>query len=148
MAVGELRERGLVEAAGEYRKRLSRYCKLEEVEVPTSRRPEPERRRSEEAERIEKACQATDAVMLLDPGGTRITSPGLAELLGSLAVGGQGRVAWVIGGPDGLAPTLKARATRILSFSDLTFPHQLFRVMLMEQIYRAFTIGKGEPYHR
>jgi 23S rRNA (pseudouridine1915-N3)-methyltransferase len=87
-------------------------------------------------------------VIALDIGGKRLSSEGFAERIEQLGIAGQNHLAFVIGGSTGLAPSVLARADLRLSFSDLTFPHQLMRVILLEQIYRAFRIQRGEPYHK
>jgi len=146
--VGDLRLPGAEAMQAEYLKRLKRYGKVELVEVRASKRRELERRRAEEAEALERACEGCDLRVALEVGGKRLDSPGLAARLEAWAVEGRSRVVFLVGGSDGLAPELSRGAQLRLSLSDMTFPHQLFRVMLLEQLYRARTIQRGEPYHK
>jgi 23S rRNA (pseudouridine1915-N3)-methyltransferase len=132
----------------EFLKRLRRYAKVEVREVPASKHRELPRRIKQEGEALERACPKGCYRVVLDLGGKEINSPGLARLLEKRAGSGQSRVAFFIGGSDGLPPDLLQTAQVKVSFSRLTFPHQLFRIMLLEQIYRAFTISRGEPYHK
>lgn len=154
IAVGKVKEKFLQEGIKEYAKRLSAYLRLELIEVADEPCPErlsaadEERVREKEGERILKALSPQDYVILLDLKGKEWTSPELAGFLDNLALHGRSSVAWVIGGSLGVASSVRERADFRWSFSKLTFPHLLMRVMLLEQVYRAMKISKGEPYHK
>ncbi len=151
--VGRLRERFWREAADEYEKRLSRYGRLTEIEVPD--RPEPanasdaDRSRvvREEGEQLLRRIAPDDEVVALAVDGRQMSSEQLAAFLREREGSGR-RTVFVIGGSLGLSPEALARADRRLSFSPMTFPHQLARVMLLEQLYRACKINAGERYHK
>lgn len=154
IAVGKVKERFIAEGIAEYARRLGRYCTLEVVEVadevvPATLAAKDELRILErEGERVIAALRGWDPVVLLDPGGEAWSSEELAERIGDAALGGTGRVAFVIGGSLGVSAAVRSRATCRWSLSRLTFPHQLVRLILLEQVYRAFRIRSGEPYHR
>ena len=131
ICVGKLKEAFYRDACAEYRKRLTRYA---EVDI--------------EGERILKHIRPQDHCIALAIDGKRRTSEAFAKELGDAMTGGISSVAFVIGGSLGLGEKVLARADRKLSFSDFTFPHQLMRVILLEQVYRAFRILKNEPYHK
>ena len=153
LCVGKLRERYWREAADEYKKRLSRFGRIEEIEVAD--RPEPANASAademrvlrEEGADLLKRIRPDDVVIALCIEGKAMTSPDLARALAQEEGSGR-RVVFVIGGSLGLAPEVIARAQRKLSFSPMTFPHQLARVMLLEQVYRACKINAGERYHK
>ena len=150
ICVGKLKERFYIEAAAEYCKRLSRCCKLELVELPEQRLPENpapaeiERALAREAEAIRSRLPAGAAVAALCVEGKLRSSEELAGLLAREEAG----LAFVIGGSCGLHPSVKALAKERLSMSPMTFPHHLARVMLLEQIYRAYQINAGTKYHK
>lgn len=150
ICVGKLKERFYIEAAAEYCKRLSRCCKLELVELPEQRLPENpapaeiERALAREAEAIRSRLPAGAAVAALCVEGKLRSSEELAGLLAREEAG----LAFVIGGSCGLHPSVKALAKERLSMSPMTFPHHLARVMLLEQVYRAFQINNGSKYHK
>lgn len=150
ICVGKLKERFYIEAAAEYCKRLSRCCKLELVELPEQRLPENpapaeiERALAREAEAIRSRLPAGAAVAALCVEGKLRSSEELAGLLAREEAG----LAFVIGGSCGLHPSVKALAKERLSMSPMTFPHHLARVMVLEQLYRAFQITKGTKYHK
>lgn len=150
ICVGKLKERFYIEAAAEYCKRLSRCCKLELVELPEQRLPENpapaeiERALAREAEAIRSRLPAGAAVAALCVEGKLRSSEELAGLLAREEAG----LAFVIGGSCGLHPSVKALAKERLSMSPMTFPHHLARVMLLEQVYRAFQINNGSRYHK
>lgn len=148
LCVGDLKGRALEPAAADYSKRLRRYCSLEEVALPVGKARELERRMEQEEKSLEGALAGGEVRVACDPGGELVSSPDVAAFLDEVALRHGGRVAFLIGGPDGLPAPVKARADHTWSFSRMTFPHRLFRVMLLEQIYRGFTISRGEPYHR
>ena len=118
-----------------------------QIELPESRARRTEDRQADEAQRIRERAE-TSSLVVLDETAPSPTSEDFAKRLTGWRDSGQGSVAFVIGGPDGLAPDLKGGAQWSLSFGRLTLPHQIVRVLLAEQIYRAFTIIAGHPYHR
>ncbi|MBC7341890.1 MAG: 23S rRNA (pseudouridine(1915)-N(3))-methyltransferase RlmH [Clostridia bacterium] len=158
VAVGKLKERYWAEAASEYRKRLRPYAHVSIIEVKD--RPLAKRSTSEidpaqaglvlkqEAQDLEKEIGQRDYLVCLTPEGKMYSSEELAEFLRWLESSGQSTLTMVIGGTLGIDPGLKAKAELLLSLSRMTFPHQLSRVMLLEQLYRAFKILRHEPYHR
>ena len=154
VCVGKLKEKFYAEAAAEYLKRLSRYCRAEVVEVPESRlseTPSPaeiEQALLEEAGRVEAKLPKSCALIALCIEGTELSSPAFAEALRGFAVSGASQLAFLIGGSVGLHPSLKERADLRLSMSPMTFPHHLARVMLLEQLYRAYQIQAGGRYHK
>lgn len=132
---GRLKEPYYIDACREYLKRLTAYCKAEVVELPEDGDMLP---------RIPKGAY----VIALCIEGKKLDSPGLAAHLQMLATGGDSRICFLIGGSDGLSQAVKDRSDFRLSMSDMTFPHHLARVMVLEQIYRAFTISAGAKYHK
>lgn len=154
VAVGKIREKFLIEGIKEYSKRLSTYIRLEIVEIgdePCPERLSPadeERVKGREGERILKGISPQEHVILLDLKGKELSSPGLAQYLDELALTGKSSITFVIGGSLGVSEEVRNRADFRWSFSQLTFPHPLMRLMLLEQIYRAMRISKGEPYHK
>lgn len=154
ITVGKLKEKFFREAVAEYEKRLGRYCRLEIRETADEKTPdgasETERERilQKEGERIERLLPDGAYVVTLEIEGRKLTSEAFAGEIGRLGVSGVGQIVFVIGGSLGLHNSIKKRADLAVSFSDMTFPHQLMRVVLLEQIYRAFRIINGEPYHK
>jgi len=154
LAVGKLKERYLVQGIEEYGKRLGRYGRLEIAELKEESFAEPlsEKEVQEilrrEGERILDALKPRSHVVALDRGGRAKSSEELAEEFQRVAIGGISQLTFVIGGSLGLDPRVLQRADLVLSFSKFTFPHQLMRLILLEQIYRAFTIVNGERYHK
>ncbi len=154
VAVGKIKEKYFLEAVQEYQKRLSRYCKLEILELqdektPDGASPALERQIKErEGERILKVLREDAYVIALAIEGKMPDSVELSQKLEKLSVGGIAHIMFVIGGSLGLSETVLKRADELLSFSRITFPHQLMRVILLEQIYRSYRIMKGEPYHK
>lgn len=154
VCVGKLKEPFYTDAAAEYRKRLSRFCALEILELPEARLPETpspaevRRALAEEAGRIEEKLPRGGALIALCIEGTELSSPALAEKLNAFAVAGQSQLTFLIGGSVGLDPELKQRADLRLSMSPMTFPHHLARIMLLEQLYRAYQIQLGTRYHK
>lgn len=154
VSVGKIRETYLADAIREYSKRLSRYCRLEIVEVPDE--PTPDKAgealeaqiKQKEGQRILKALREDDYVIALAIEGKKLDSESFAGKLEQLGIEGRSNVTFVIGGSLGLSPEVLKRADFKLSFSDLTFPHQLMRVILLEQIYRSYRIIRHEPYHK
>ena len=139
VCVGNLKEKFFVDAANEYLKRLSRYCRAEVKEIAERCTPE------EEADDILRALRGTVIVLAVE--GKKLSSEGFAARLKRIADAG-GEITFVIGSSEGLSERVKARADGLLSFSDMTFPHRLMRVMLLEQTYRAFSINAGAKYHK
>jgi 23S rRNA (pseudouridine1915-N3)-methyltransferase len=154
VAVGKLKEKYWAGAIEEYSKRLSPYARLDIRELPDEKTPdsmspaEEEQVKAREGERILAALKPDAHVIALAIDGETWTSEQLAAQLDNQAVYGGGSIAFIIGGSLGLAPTVLARADKLLSFGRMTYPHQLMRVILLEQIYRAFKINRGEPYHK
>jgi 23S rRNA (pseudouridine1915-N3)-methyltransferase len=154
ICVGKLKERFYTEAEAEFSKRLSRFCELEIVELPDEKvkdYPSPadiERVKAIECRRIEEKLTASDHVIALDPRGKQPSSEELASTLSELMLGGRSRIAFIIGGSHGLTQVMRDRADAVISFSRMTFSHRIFRIMLLEQVYRAFKIINGEPYHK
>ncbi len=154
VAVGKIKEMYFSEAVKEYAKRLSRYCKLEIVELPDEKTPDGASAAEEaailerEGERILKAVREDAYVIALAIEGKALDSVELSRRLERLGVEGKSHIVFVIGGSLGLSPAVMKRADESVSFSRMTFPHQLMRVILLEQVYRGFRIMKGEPYHK
>ena len=146
VAVGKIKETFYTQAIEEYAKRLSGYQKLEIIQVPDEKCDE--KTLEKEAEKILKNLKETDYVITLEIKGRKYSSESFAELIERLEVEGKSNITFVIGGSMGLSPRVSERSDLKLSFSDMTFPHQLMRVILLEQIYRAMKIMKGEPYHK
>lgn len=154
ISVGKIKEKYLKQGIDEYSKRLSSYVKLDTIEVPDERAPETLRLKEEElvkekeGERILSKVKDDDYVIALAIEGTIPSSEQLAEKLDKLATYGNSKVTFIIGGSLGLSQPVMQRADEALSFSKMTFPHQLMRLILVEQVYRAFRIIRGEPYHK
>ncbi len=154
VTVGKIKERYFRDAVAEYQKRLSRYCKLDLIEVADEKTPDRASEAEEnlikqkEAERILKHVRENAYCIVLAIDGTKYDSVALSGHLEGLALSGKSSLVFVIGGSLGLHETVLRRADERLSFSDLTFPHQLMRVILLEQLYRCFRIRNHEPYHK
>ena len=154
ICVGRLKERFYSEAAAEFKKRLSRFCETEILELPDEKvadSPSPaeiERVKGIECRRIAEKLTQGEYVVALDPRGVKLSSEALAEKLSAVMLAGNSRIAFVIGGSHGLNDDIRRAADMTLSFSDMTFSHQIFRIMLLEQVYRAFKIINNEPYHK
>ena len=154
LCVGKLKERFYAEAAAEYAKRLSRYCKLDIVELPEERLPEsPSQAQIDaalerEAAAVRAKLPAGAVLITLCIEGQLRSSEELARKMDSWSSQGAGHLVFLIGGSCGLSPSLKAQAAERLSMSPMTFPHHLARVMLLEQIYRAYQINSGGKYHK
>lgn len=154
LCVGKLKERYFREAATEYAKRISRFGGIEIVECPDV--SEPRNASAADIQRIValegadvlQKISARDYVIALAIDGARIDSPALAQKIGKWEDGGVYRAVFLIGGSNGLSPDVRRRANEALSFSPMTFPHQLARIMLLEQLYRARKILAGEAYHK
>lgn len=154
LAVGKIKEKYFTAAIQEYAKRLSRYCKLEILEVADEKTPdqasehEEDLIRAKEGERLRRYIRDGGYVIALAIDGRQTTSEGFADKLQKLCVSGKSHIVFVIGGSIGLDQRILQEAEERLSFSQMTFPHQLMRVVLLEQIYRGFRIINGEPYHK
>ncbi|WP_199616955.1 23S rRNA (pseudouridine(1915)-N(3))-methyltransferase RlmH [Paenibacillus alkalitolerans] len=154
IAVGKLKEKYLTQGIGEYLKRLGAYAKVQVVEVADEKAPEnlspaeESQVKNREGERIITALKPDAYVIALAIDGARWSSEQLAAELDRLATYGRSSVAFVIGGSLGLADSVLARADQCLSFGAMTYPHQLVRLLLLEQVYRAFKINRREPYHK
>jgi 23S rRNA (pseudouridine1915-N3)-methyltransferase len=153
-AVGRLKRGPETELSERYRKRAAQTGRqlglrdVEIVEIRESRADEPAKRMLEESIALANVIPEGSAVVLLDAGGENLDSAGLADLLKKWRADDRPAAVFLIGGADGLAPSLRDEATLRLSFGAATWPHQLVRVMLLEQLYRATTILTGHPYHR
>lgn len=154
ITVGKIKEKYLRDAIAEYSKRLSRYCKLEIIETPDEKTPdqasetEEEKIRAKEGERLLKHIKDDMYVITLEIGGKMLSSEEFARKMETLGVQGKSSIAFVIGGSIGLGKEVLKRSDYALSFSKMTFPHQLMRVILLEQVYRGYRIMNGEPYHK
>lgn len=154
IGVGKVKEAFFRDAIAEYTKRLSRYCRLEICEVADEKTPDgasalvEEAIKEKEADRILGRLSDDAYAIVLDIGGKKMDSVAFGQKIDQLAVAGRSHIAFVIGGSLGLHDKIKKRADLSVSFSDMTFPHQLMRVILLEQIYRGYRIVKGEPYHK
>lgn len=154
VTVGKIKEKFFSDAIAEYTKRLSRYCKLDIVQLADEKTPDNagevmERQiKEKEGERILASIKDGNYVIALAIEGDMLDSVKLSEKIDSLGIGGISQIAFVIGGSLGLSDAVLRRADYKLSFSRMTFPHQLMRVILLEQIYRSYRIIYGEPYHK
>ena len=147
VAVGDIKERFYREAIAEYIKRLGRWAKTEIVEISeASHVTDDDKKRGAEGEEILKKVKGK--CILADVKGKRVKSEDIAALLKDSALAGDSELTFVVGGSNGVSPAVKERADEIISFGDITLPHQLFRVVLLEQLYRAETILSGTPYHK
>ncbi len=147
VAVGKLKENYFVQAAEEYVKRCLRFAKVSVTEIAEA----PPSKSAEEIKRIESEAllkHAKGDLVVMDSRGKLLTSEEIAAFVDAEATGGASEITFVIGGSYGLTEELTQRAKLVLSFGRVTFAHQLFRVALLEQIYRALTINAGLPYHK
>ena len=147
ICVGKIKENYLKEAVEEYKKRLSKYTKLEIIEVSDIDNPNIDIVLSKEKELIQKYIDVKDFVITLEIEGNMLTSIELAKKIDNI-FNANSTITFIIGGSNGLHTDIKNRSNYKLSFSKLTFPHQLFRVNLLEQIYRSFKINNNESYHK
>lgn len=151
VCVGKVKEKYFRDAIDEYKKRLSKYCTFNLIEVDEENYSSVsdsviDKIKNVEAERIEKRLKGYVVATAIE--GEKLSSEKFAKTIKSLSDGGTGEFTFVIGGSYGLSDTVKQKADRLLSFSDMTFPHTMFRLMLIEQIYRAFSIIGGSAYHK
>ena len=154
LAVGKIKEKYLTDAIDEYKKRLSRYCKLEIIQAADEKTSEnasaaeENQVRMKEAERLKKYIKEDAFVISLAIKGKELSSEEFADKIDKLCISGTSHIMFIIGGSIGLDEEILKQSDELLSFSKMTFPHQLMRVVLLEQIYRAFKIIHGEPYHK
>ena len=154
LAVGKLKEKYWKQAIAEYEKRLGAYSKIEMIEVPDEKAPETmsdkeiEQVKEKEGQRILAKIKPQATVITLEIQGKMLSSEGLAKELQQRMTQGQSDFVFVIGGSNGLHQDVLNRSNYALSFSKMTFPHQMMRVVLIEQVYRAFKIMRGEAYHK
>jgi 23S rRNA (pseudouridine1915-N3)-methyltransferase len=153
IAVGKIKEKFLTMGIAEFVKRLTPYCRLSIIEVDEERMPEhpSEAEKAKvllkEGERMLRYVKDSSHLIILDVIGKQASSEELAEKISHLGVSGKSDITFIIGGAFGLSPELLKVANERLSFSKMTFTHQMIRLLLVEQIYRAFKINRGEPYH-
>lgn len=154
ICVGKMREPHYISAFNEYSKRLSAFCRFELVELTEQRLPDSPSEKQIESALLSEAADITEKIpkgayiIAMCVEGRGMSSEALAKLFESRATSGVSRLCFVVGGSFGLHPSVKAMANLRLSMSDMTFPHHLARVMLAEQVYRAFSINLGSRYHK
>lgn len=154
LCVGKIKEKFYRDAIAEYEKRLSRYCKLEIIEVADEKTPDGASElveaqiKEKEAERMEKYLRDGAYVCALAIDGKQLDSVELSGKIEKLGTSGTSHIIFLIGGSLGMSDSLLKRSDMKLSFSKMTFPHQLMRVILLEQVYRAYRIMNNEPYHK
>lgn len=154
LCVGKVKEKYFSDGIREYEKRLSRYCRLEIIEVADEKTPdsasvaEELQIKAREGERLRKYIREDSYVIALAIEGKQLDSIELSEKIEKLGVRGASHITFVIGGSLGLDETILKQADDKLSFSRMTFPHQMMRMILLEQLYRSYRIMKGEPYHK
>lgn len=154
VCVGKIKEKYLKLGIDEFKKRLSKYCKLEIIELDDEKAPENlsdkemEMIKDKEGKKILAKIKDTSYVIALAIDGKNLSSEELADTINKLGIRGVSNITFVIGGSLGLSDEVLSRADYKLSFSKMTFPHQLMRLILLEQIYRSYRINNGEPYHK
>ena len=154
ICVGKIKEKLYRDAIAEYSKRLSRYCKLEIVELEDEKTPDNSSDKvnndimKKEGERISAHIPDDSYVISLAIEGKKLDSVSLSKKINSLGIEGKSKIVFIIGGSLGIDTNIKKQSNMLLSFSDMTFPHQLMRVILFEQIYRSYRIINNEPYHK
>ncbi|SFD02575.1 23S rRNA (pseudouridine(1915)-N(3))-methyltransferase RlmH [Butyrivibrio sp. YAB3001] len=154
ICVGKIKEKYWNDAISEYSKRLSRYCKLSIIEVADEKTPEnapkaiEEQIKKKEADRIISNLDSNAHICALSIGGKRYSSEGFSDYIADKGIKGISNIQFIIGGSLGLHESVLSKVDDEISFSDMTFPHQMMRVILLEQIYRGFRIMRGEPYHK
>jgi len=153
VCVGKIKEKYLVQGIAEYAKRLGPFCRLETVSINEEKMPDNPSEATKnqvltrETQRLLAVIPENSYVFVLDVIGKQISSPELAQKMSDLALEGKSKITFVIGGAFGFTDTLRKRADSTISFSKMTFTHQMIRMLLVEQIYRAFKINHGEKYH-
>jgi 23S rRNA (pseudouridine1915-N3)-methyltransferase len=154
LCVGKIKENFYRQAIDEYAKRLSKYCKFEVIEVADEKTPDTasdaqeDQIKEKEANRLLEKIKEDAYVFTLEIKGKRFASESFSECINKVTIQGNSHLIFIIGGSLGLHEKVLKRSNQSISFSDMTFPHQLMRVILAEQIYRAFRIMKNEPYHK
>lgn len=154
IAVGKIKEKYIKEGIAEFSKRLSRYASLKIIEVSDEKAPENlsdkdmEIIKNKEGKKILEKISDNSYIIVLAIDGKQISSESLAEKIEDITLGGISDITFIIGGSLGLSHEVTNKSHYKLSFSKMTFPHQLMRLILLEQVYRAFKIIKGEPYHK
>ncbi|MBR2289511.1 MAG: 23S rRNA (pseudouridine(1915)-N(3))-methyltransferase RlmH [Clostridia bacterium] len=154
LCVGKIKEKFLKEAVEEYSKRLSKYCNLNVIEVADSKVPDKvsdnlaKTIKDEEAERMLNAIKKDTYLICLDLNGKEYSSTEFSEKISNLTVQGNSNITFVIGGTLGIGEEILNLSKEKICFSKMTFPHQLIRVFLLEQLFRGFKIANGETYHR
>ena len=154
VCVGKIKEKYLKLGIDEFKKRLSKYCKLEIIELEDEKAPENLSDKEmliikeKEGKKLLSKIKDNSYVIALAIDGKNLSSEELAETINKLGVRGISNITFVIGGSLGLSDEVLSRADYKLSFSKMTFPHQLMRLILLEQVYRAYRINNGEPYHK
>lgn len=154
ISVGKLKEKYLKQGINEYTKRLGSYCKLQLIEVPDEKAPENlsekemEQVKDKEGEKILSKVKDSDTVIAMAIEGDLISSEQLAKKIENYGINGKSSIVFIIGGSLGLSDMVKKRANVKISFGRITLPHQLMRLVLVEQIYRAFRITAGHAYHK
>ena len=154
VSVGKLKEKYLKQGIQEYLKRLGAYAKVDVIEVADEKAPENMSEaemlevKRKEGERILSQIAPDTYLITLEINGKMLSSEQLAAKMDELATYGKSKIAFVIGGSLGISNDVQKRSDLALSFSKMTFPHQLMRLILLEQVYRGFRINRGEPYHK
>ena len=154
LTVGKIKEKYLKDAIAEYVKRLSRYCKLQIVEVEDEKTPDgasaamEDQIKEKEAARLSKCLDEEAFLITLEIQGKMLDSEDFSKTMEQICLRGKNHIQFVIGGSLGLHTSITERSDLALSFSKMTFPHQLMRVILLEQVYRSFRIQNNEPYHK
>ncbi|WP_395627273.1 23S rRNA (pseudouridine(1915)-N(3))-methyltransferase RlmH [Daejeonella sp.] len=150
LTIGKTEDKYLIEGIDIYLKRLKHYIPFQIIEIPelkNTKNLSRDQQKIKEAELIFKNIQSTDHIILLDENGKELTSKNFSVYLNKKMVGGQQHLVFIVGGPYGFSDEVYTRSNDKLSFSQMTFSHQMIRLFFTEQLYRAFTILKGEPYH-
>lgn len=150
LAIGKTDENYLQEGIAKYQKRLKHYIRFDFVELPdlkNTKNLSEEQQKQQEGERILKTLGSTDMLILLDENGNHFSSTGFSAYLNKKMLGSVNHLVFVIGGPYGFSEEVRQRSAEFVSLSKMTFSHQMIRLFFVEQLYRAFSILKGEPYH-
>ena len=154
LAVGTIKEKFYIEAIKEFEKRLSRYCRLKIVEVDDEKTPDSasgkmcEQVLKKEGEKLSSHIPDNAYVISLAIEGKKYDSVEFSKRINNLAITGKSNIVFIIGGSLGICEDIKKKSDELISFSDMTFPHQLMRVILLEQVYRSYRIIQNEPYHK
>lgn len=148
IGVGKIKETYMQQAIADYVKRLSKYVKIDIIEVPEDNSPQEEKRIEKEGQMLLKRIPTGSVIVVLDLHGKEINSEKLAEYIGSKTVAGKSDFVFVIGGSDGISSEITSRADLRLCLSPMTFTHQMTRLIIAEQLYRAMKINNGEQYHK